>query len=161
MPARSAHGVASAAVVAALAFGLAACESRGIDETFNDLKMAAGGPPPEGAILASADADLPIILESNKDTTVYSIDGQQVGRGKHVKVWIADDRQHTIVALPDKCNPKEDVIHPPYRRDSRIGFYYLRQDCPGECFPGMPCPSQTPQPAPPVTNAPPKKKTSS
>lgn len=119
--------------------------------SFEKLKLTAGGGPPQNAVLASDNANLPINLESNKDTTVYLIDGKEIGRGKYVPVWVADDRAHTITAKPENCDAKDEVIRPPYLRGTRIGFYYLRQDCPGECFPGMVCPSSKASP-PPATN---------
>jgi len=80
-------------------------------------------------IKASADANKPIVLQSNKERTSFYADEIFLVKGKRVKVMVSDN-PHTIMAQPEGCVSKEEYIQPPYDKGYTVGFYYLIEDCP-------------------------------
>lgn len=72
----------------------------------------------------SEHADILVNLYSNIERTAFYVDGNRVGTGRRVKIYI-DDREHTIAAKPEGYISKEEFIQPPYRDDLMLSFTFL------------------------------------
>lgn len=78
---------------------------------------------------SSADANFVYNLHSNKTRTHFYVDGQELAIGRKLKVKIDETIEHTIIAHPEGCTPKEEFIQPPYSRRAPLSFTFLMGDC--------------------------------
>lgn len=62
----------------------------------------------------SVDADEILRLVSSEESTVFTVDGKNMGKAKQLKVCINSDGEHTVIAAPPGCEPKTEKLKPPY-----------------------------------------------
>ena len=55
----------------------------------------------------------------------------EMGVGRELKVKI-NNNEHTVVAKPDDCIRKEEVITPPYNYHAPLRFTFLVGECTGQ-----------------------------
>lgn len=103
--------------------------SEALDSGVTDLNKNDSTQNPEDSYpKASEDANILYELKSNWERTHFYIDSKEVGVARTLKVKI-NNHEHTVVAKPEDCIRKEDVIRPPYNYHAPLSFTFLIGEC--------------------------------
>lgn len=98
-------------------------------DTVTEITKKNATPNPEDSYpKASDDADIVYELISNWERTHFFIDSKEMGVARELKVKI-NNHEHTVVAKPDDCVSKEEVIRPPYNYQAPLRFTFLIGEC--------------------------------
>lgn len=123
-----------------IATALSGCSSKVINENWENTKSGLSSTVDglsgavasncEGTAIASNDANQSIKLKSSEDQTFFSVDGKKVNDvpAKLLKVCINNKREHTIVAAPNNCTKKTEMLEPPYN-NTFYEFQFMKGEC--------------------------------
>lgn len=68
-----------------------------------------------------------IVLKSNLNAEFF-IDGESVGKGKVIYAKVNKNEMHEIVVKPKGYKAKEELVEPPFYKNTSFDFYFLIGD---------------------------------
>lgn len=80
-----------------------------------------------GVYANKEEARITIVLKSNVNAEFF-VDGESVGKGKVVRAEVNKKEMHDILVKPKGYKAKEELIEPPYYKNTSFDFYFLIGD---------------------------------